>query len=146
MAAHGATEHPAADLADRPQYDDVNSSLVLMVGLVSAIITFLIIGFVQGLAYRWESTFTQDNLLMVNREVRQKIENQKAVLQRVLDDQGAPLPGRLTIEEAMAKTLQQFGSETSGAAANPSPPPSSGQPTSPVPALPTPTAEQPDGE
>ena len=45
-AAHA--EHP------KPRYDDVNIPVVTLLGLLSAVLTFVSICFVQGLYYQWE--------------------------------------------------------------------------------------------
>lgn len=46
-------EHP------KPRYDDVNMPVVVLLGILSAILTFVIIVFVQGLYYSWENSLIQ---------------------------------------------------------------------------------------
>lgn len=57
MAAH--TSHDAqADLHDaRPSYDDINTPVVVMVGVISALLTLLSMMFFQGLYYHWDEKF-----------------------------------------------------------------------------------------
>lgn len=49
MSAHDQTEAPS--------YDDVNTPVIMLVGAISAIVTLLIIYFVQGLAYHWQNSY-----------------------------------------------------------------------------------------
>ena len=39
---------------EKPSYDDINTPVVIMVGIISAILTLLAMMFVQGLYYHWE--------------------------------------------------------------------------------------------
>ena len=88
----------------RPRYDDVNTSLVLVVGLVSTIITFLIIWFVQGLAYQWHNRFLQERSFdNVNQPVLEVIEAQKKLLE------GDAQAGTISIDEAMEKVIAKYG-------------------------------------
>ena len=65
----------------RPRYDDINTTVVLIVGVVSAIITLLTIWFVQGIAYQWENSYIRDRSLGTpNTPVQELINNQKAML------------------------------------------------------------------
>lgn len=105
---HSAAEHSTEQASSRPQYDDVNTGVILMVGLISAIVTFLIIGFVQGLAYRWEAYFNQSRVEIVNQTVKAEVEAQKAILNSTNGSDGQPLAGRITIEEAMKRTYEKF--------------------------------------
>ena len=79
-----------------------------MVGLISAIVTFLIIGFVQGLAYRWEAYFNQSRVEIVNQTVKAEVDAQKAILNSTNGADGQPISGRITIEEAMKRAYEKF--------------------------------------
>ena len=105
---HSHTEHAASEQSNRPQYDDVNTGVILLVGLISAIVTFLIIGFVQGLAYRWQAHLQQERISAVNQRVKEEIEKQKGVLTTLTDKDGQPIPGRISIEEAKKQVLEKF--------------------------------------
>lgn len=108
--SHGqsASEHAAEQPSNRPQYDDVNTGVILMVGLISAIVTFLIIGFVQGLAYRWEAYFNQSRTEIVNQTVKAEVDAQRSILNSTSGADGQPAAGRITIEEAMKRTFEKF--------------------------------------
>jgi hypothetical protein len=105
---HSAADHSAGEQPNRPQYDDVNTGVILMVGLISAIVTFLIIGFVQGLAYRWEAYFNQSRVEIVNQTVKAEVDAQKAILNSTNGADGQPISGRITIEEAMKRAYEKF--------------------------------------
>lgn len=105
---HSHSAHAASEQSDRPQYDDVNTGIILMVGLISAIVTFLIIGFVQGLAYRWEAYFEQQRTQVVNEKVKAEVEAQRNILSSTTGADGQPVAGRVTIEEAKKAVLEKF--------------------------------------
>jgi hypothetical protein len=105
---HAAGEVVAGDQSSRPQYDDVNTGVILMVGLISAIVTFLIIGFVQGLTYRWEAYFNQSRVEIVNRTVKAEVDAQKAILNSTNVPDGQPAEQRITIGEAMKRTYEKY--------------------------------------
>jgi hypothetical protein len=96
----------------RPAYDDINISVLVMVGLVSAIVTFLIIAAVQGLAYRMEDTFQKAS----NRDVRAAKEIRAAIAgQRALLD-GGDLGAKVPINEAMDRVVERFAAGRPAAA------------------------------
>ena len=65
----------------RPSYDDVNVPVVFLVGLISMILTFLTIWFVEGVFYRWQNGLVQERSYdVVNPIQAGVIEGQKAVL------------------------------------------------------------------
>ena len=105
---HSAAEHAGSEASNRPQYDDVNTGVILMVGLISAIITFLIIGFVQGLTYRWQAYFEQSRVEVVNQTVKAEVDAQKSILNATTGQDGQPIAGQVSIEEAMKRALEKF--------------------------------------
>lgn len=105
---HSHSAHAASEQSDRPQYDDVNTGIILMVGLISAIVTFLAIGFVQGLAYRWEAYFEQQRTQVVNQKVKAEVEAQRAILSSTNGADGQPVSGRVSIEDAKKAVLEKF--------------------------------------
>ena len=52
----------------KPRYDDVNVPVVFLIGIISAIVTFLTIMFVQGLYYHWQATFTNGSTVRRNKK------------------------------------------------------------------------------
>jgi hypothetical protein len=105
---HSDSSHAAGEASNRPQYDDINTGTIILVGLISAIVTFLIIGFVQGLAYRWQAHFEQQRIEAVNQKVRAEVEAQRSILATVTNKDGQAIPGRITIEEAKKQVLEKF--------------------------------------
>ena len=98
-AAHDSHEH------EKPSYDDINATAIIIVGLISALFTFLIIAFVQGLYYQWNNSYVRERSTeTVNKPVVTLINKQKAMLD------GNEEAGTIPIEEAMEKALAKFGS------------------------------------
>lgn len=107
-SGHAHSGHAASEHSDRPNYDDVNTGTIILVGIISAIVTFLIIGFVQGLAYRWQAHFEQQRIEVVNQKIKAEVEAQKAILTSVTNPDGQAIPGRLSIEDAKRQVLEKF--------------------------------------
>lgn len=85
-----------------PSYDDVNTPVVILVGLISALVTLLTIMFVQGMCYHWQNSYlTQRSSSAVNMPANQQILSQKAALE------GGD--GVVPIEEAMQKVVAKYG-------------------------------------
>lgn len=94
--------HSESAHGEAPSYDDVNTSVILFVGVISAVVTLLIIFFVQGLTYRWQNSFGA--LQRVNSdtiEANQQIEAQRAQLE------GGE--GTVSIDTAIQKVIAQYG-------------------------------------
>ena len=88
----------------RPRYDDINTTVVLLVGIVSAIVTLLTIWFVQGIAYQWQNSYIRDRSLGVaNTPVQEIINDQKAMLV------GSSEEGTISIDDAMQKVVAEYG-------------------------------------
>ena len=96
-------EHDHHD--DKPSYDDINTPVVLMVGFVSIVVTILTIALVQGIYNHWRSIVEKEVIYskvdarreaMVDEQTRQLNANDK---------------GRIAIEEAMQKTLDEYRNE-----------------------------------
>lgn len=102
-----AHDHDASGHA-KPSYDDVNIPVLFMVVIISALITALIVAFVQGLAYRWENYYIREQVYgRGNRAVTEIIEGQKNNLANV---EGKP--GQVAIEEAKNRVIRAFGGES----------------------------------
>ena len=85
-----------------PSYDDVNTPVVVLVGLISALVTLLVIMFVQGMCYHWQNSYlTQRATSSFNMPANQQIERQKATLE------GGD--GVVPIEEAMQEVVAKYG-------------------------------------
>ncbi len=101
---HGGHE-PVGGGRSKPSYDDVNVPVLFLVVVISALITALIVAFVQGLAYRWENYYTREQVYgRGNRALTEIIDGQKANLTNA-----DSLPGRISIEQAKEKVLSTFG-------------------------------------
>ncbi len=85
---------------EAPSYDDINTPVILLVGVISALITLLTIMFVQGLCYFWQNSET----LIRAKEV----ENMPAVVQ--IDKQKSQLSSSpVPINDAMKKIVSTYG-------------------------------------
>ncbi len=106
-AAHSAGGHHA--MADRPRYDDINVPVVVMVGIVSAILTYWIVVLVQGVTYQMTSNYV--------RQRSYDVPYVKSVdaLERQKTNLTANVPGRVSIDEAMQETLKQFSKSSAPA-------------------------------
>jgi hypothetical protein len=92
-------DHPATG---KPSYDDVNTSAIFLVGIISAIVTILIISVVQGLCYHWQSSVTaEQNKKYSSILVKPIIDGQKKILE------GGD--GVLPITEAMNRVVTKYG-------------------------------------
>lgn len=91
---------------EKPSYDDINTPAIVIVGLISALFTFLIIAFVQGLYYQWNNSYVRERSTdYVNKPVKVLVDAQKQALE------GSEEAGTISIEEAMDKVIAKYGSE-----------------------------------
>ena len=106
--AHTHTTDIAADHGSdqraKPEYDDINVTVVVMVGIISTIVTFLIVAAVQGMAYRMENTF----LRAANTEFRTDVAAETVAAQKALLD-GGEGGAKLPINQAMDLVVSKFG-------------------------------------
>ena len=85
-----------------PSYDDINTPVVVLVGLISALVTLLIIMFVQGMCYHWQNNYlTERTTSAASMPANQQIAKQKSVLE------GGD--GVVPIETAMQEVITKFG-------------------------------------
>lgn len=90
-----------------PSYDDINTPVILMVGIISTIITVCTIFFVQGLSYQWQNSYIRDRSTdFVNQPVRSIVEGQKALLDGKQE-------GIKSIRETEAEVIKKFGKSSS---------------------------------
>ena len=87
----------------KPSYDDINTSLIVMVGIISAIVTYLSVVVVQALTYQMDmNMIRQRSYGMQYLKSAEALGVQKA---KLLAD---PAVHRVSIEQAMADTVSQF--------------------------------------
>lgn len=87
----------------RPSYDDINTPVIFLIGVIAAIVTFLTIAFVEGLCYHWEARLIKTiNYDVVNWRQADIIEKQKAKVRH------GPKDGYLTFDEAVSNVLDRF--------------------------------------
>ena len=98
---------PVENQKSGPSYDDINTPVIVMVGVISTIITLCTIFFVQGLSYQWQNSYIRDRSTdFVNQPVRLIVEGQKALLDGKQD-------GIKSIRETEAEVIKQFGKSSS---------------------------------
>ncbi|MEM7453046.1 MAG: hypothetical protein AAF456_01710 [Planctomycetota bacterium] len=101
------TEHESGDDGHgKPRYDDINTPVVVLVGVLSTIVTIAIIAAVQGLCYQWESSELNEKSV-VNWPAAQQVAEQKAMLDGGEDT--------ISIEDAMEKVVAAYGAGTENA-------------------------------
>lgn len=87
---------------DAPEYDDINTSAIVLSGVISAIVTLITIFFVQGVAYQWQNSVLRqrDQEGPTSLPAVEQIEAQKNLL--------VGGEGVTSIDEAMKKVAQQY--------------------------------------
>jgi hypothetical protein len=89
-------------MSDKPSYEDINVPVIILVGVISAIATFLTIAFVQGMCYHWQSyKINARSSEVVNMPASIVIEEQKSLLK------GGD--GIIPIDDAMNKVIAEYG-------------------------------------
>lgn len=102
----------------RPSYEDINVTVLVMVGLVSTIVTFLIIVTVQGLAYRMESSFLRDAGSVYTMETAEQIRQEAMKAQKELLLGGSAAgAAKVPIDEAMKRVVERYSAGRKPAAA-----------------------------
>ncbi len=99
------TESPDTHVVpEKPSYEDINTPVIILVGVISSIVTFMIIALVQGMCYHWEnSKIRARSNEVVSMPARQYIDEQKKIL--------AGGDGIISIDDAMKKVIEEFGSK-----------------------------------
>ncbi len=101
-AAHTATDAGNA----KPSYDDINTSLVVMVGIISGIVTYLSVVVVQALTYQMDM-----NMIRERSHGMQFVKSVEAINAQQAKLIADPASNRLSIEQAMAETVSQFAAK-----------------------------------
>jgi hypothetical protein len=100
---HADHDAPASGHGDKPRYDDLNTPVILLVGVISAIVTFLTIAFVQGLCYQWQNVYLRARQYdYVNGPIQELVDSQK---QRLT----GTAPDTISIEDSMKQVVADYG-------------------------------------
>jgi hypothetical protein len=100
--SHNNDSNEAGSAVERPSYDDVNTPVIVLIGAISAIVTLLVVMFVQGLCYHLQNSYERQRAAQVeHRPSREVVEAQKKVL-----DGG---DGVIAISDAMTKVVSTYG-------------------------------------
>ncbi len=103
---HNDSSHAAHDAraeGTKPSYDDINTSLVVMVGIVSAIVTYLSVVVVQAMTYQWDM-----NMIRKRSHDVQYTKSVQAIDDQKIQLNANPSIERLAIEQAMSETVAAF--------------------------------------
>jgi hypothetical protein len=84
---------------DKPSYEDINTPVVVMVGVISALLTLLSMMFFQGLYYHWESWVGQD-ADAARSQANRTVEHQRSLLKGQ--------DGLKSIDEAMQSVVSRY--------------------------------------
>jgi hypothetical protein len=104
----GATSGSHDAHAVRPRYDDINVPLIILVGVIAALFTYLTIVFVEGMTYHWGNAVLREQSYDVsNIPVKRILDAQKAELQ------GDPALGLPSIDEAMKMVVDRYADRAS---------------------------------
>ena len=102
-----ATTHPAPGATpDKPSYDDINTSLIAMVGIISGIVTYISVVVVQGLTYQMDM-----NMIRQRSHGTQFVESIEAIDAQREMLLANPTTNRPSIDEAMAETVAKFNTK-----------------------------------
>jgi hypothetical protein len=87
------------DENEAPSYDDINTSAIVLSGVIAAVVTLITIFFVQGVAYQWQNAVLRqrDQDGPTSLPAVQQIEEQKSLL--------AGGEGAVSIDDAMKKVI-----------------------------------------
>ena len=91
------------DNLEPPAYDDINTSAVILTGVIAAIVTLMTIYFVQGVANRWQNSVLDQRSLEAgptSMPAYQQIQDQKDLLAD---------GGKKSIDEAMKTVITKYG-------------------------------------
>ena len=116
--AEPANDEPRLDRHGnvRPRYDDINTPVVVLVGVISTVLTVLIIAFVQGLCLQWQNNLVDLNSRSVaNQGVEDVLDAQKKKLL------GEPTSKILGVAEVVPDVLEKYKQSTHAASQNEAP-------------------------
>ncbi len=105
MADHNS-KHGASANGGKPHYDDINTPVIVLVGVLSTIVTIATIALVQGLCYQWEKwELNSERKQVVNYPATVEVTKQKAELD------GSDKT--ISIDDAMKQVVAEFGGNSS---------------------------------
>lgn len=103
---HGDEHH------DKPHYDDVNVPSVVVLGVVSGLVTFISIVFVQGLYYQWEASQIEVKEYGKPVAAAKVIALQKESLTGYLEAKDGAYKKSIPIERAMTLVVDELGQKS----------------------------------
>jgi hypothetical protein len=98
---HDPSHHAAGHA--KPNYDDINTSLIVMVGIVSAIVTYISVVLIQALTYQMDM-----NMIRQRSHDVQYVRSIEAIDAQKDQLQAKPEIQRIGIDQAMAETVAQY--------------------------------------
>lgn len=105
VEAHGHDD----EHRDKPHYDDVNVPSVVVLGVVSALVTYISIVFVQGLYYQWESSQIEVKEYGKPVAAAKAIALQKESLTGYLEAKEGAYKKSIPIDRAMTLVVDELG-------------------------------------
>lgn len=97
---------------ERPSYDDVNVPVVILVGVISMVLTFVTIWFVEGIFYQWQNNLVRTvNYDKTNLRQVEVLDAQKAIISN-----GDAEKNIKSVESVVESVLEKYKNEH---AANP---------------------------
>ena len=100
--------HAASHSHERPSYDDINVPVVLLIGVISAIGTFLTIWFVEGIYYHWKNGLVREiSYDVTNLRQVELLDGQKAVLE------GDEEMGIASLESVISDVVARYNTSAS---------------------------------
>jgi len=89
--------------AEPPAYDDINTSAVILTGVIAAVVTLMTIYFVQGVAGRWQNSVLDQRSQAgpTSMPSYQQVQDQKALL--------AGGGETKSIDDAMKAVVSKYG-------------------------------------
>jgi hypothetical protein len=91
-----------------PHYDDLNISAIVGVGIISAILTYACIAFVQGLVHHWEFLQVKKKIYSsaTTTPYQLKLDQQRELLTSYLQDPNGKIA--IPVDQAMAKVVAEL--------------------------------------
>ena len=102
------TQGQADEHHEKPHYDDVNVPSVVTLGVISAVVTYIIIVFVQGLYYQWEASQIAEKEYGIPVVAAKAIALQKESLTGYLESKEGAYKKSIPIEQAMLVVVDEL--------------------------------------
>lgn len=89
---------------EKPRYDDINTGVIVLIGVITTIVTIITIAFVQGLTYHWEGQLQQATSYdVVDTPAKAEVDAQKEKLNY------DPATGGISIDDAIKQVAEEYG-------------------------------------